>query len=214
MQLKKPRAKASAELATPTNPPTAASRKATFTLENTMIIFDYMHKDVSADELIPGKRSWQQLPDDFDLVDLCRGNSIAFATVQIIFEAIAEKWSSYILSVHNYVVTLEEEICEQPANDQRAPELWNISKQLLQAERLIKFHILLLENFQNDLPMLTDRTMNEHWLDQNLKEYVRLGSQLEETLKKPIAHVVDLVSLQSTFFAFFCSPKLFRCTNQ
>lgn len=194
IQLKKPHAKPPAEPAKGTIHPNAIPRQASFTLENTMIIFDSMHKDVSADELIPGKRSWQQLPDEFDLVDSTRGNSIAFATVQMIFNAIAEKWSSYILSMHNYIVSLEEVIYEQPANDERAPELWNISKQLLQAERLIKLHILLLENVQNDFLLLVEPTVDPNWLEQSLKEYVRLGSQVEETLRKPIAHMVDLAS--------------------
>ena len=58
----------------------------------------------------------------------------------------------------------------------------------------MKFHILLLSNIQDDFMDLTDRsTMGSDWLRKDLNEYHRLSSEMEETLKKPIAQMVDLV---------------------
>lgn len=115
--------------------------------------------------------------------------------------------------MHNYIAALEEEIYEQPANDLRADALWRISKQLLQAERLIKFHVLLLQNVGNDLNSLPENTMGPDWLVLNLTEYKRLSSEVEETLKKPVAHMVDLVCF---LLCALLSGLIMagRCTNQ
>lgn len=62
-----------------------------YTLENTAIVFDSMHSEVSTHELMAGKKSWHQLLQDFDLADPPPGSSIAFTAIQLIFEAIADK---------------------------------------------------------------------------------------------------------------------------
>lgn len=102
--------------------------------------------------------------------------------------------SDYILSMHNYIVGLEEIMYNQPADDGRAHALWSIPKQLLQAERLDKFHVLLLEDVQRHLTNLTGNTMRPDWLGQNLGDFKRLSGEVEETLKQPVAQLVDLVS--------------------
>ncbi|KAI4243133.1 MAG: hypothetical protein L6R42_010846, partial [Xanthoria sp. 1 TBL-2021] len=85
-----------------------------------------------------------------------------------------------------------------PADDSRTSALWSVSKQLLQAERLLKFHILLLENIQNDFGgLLQEESLPADWLRPNLDEFKRLSSEVEETLKKPTAHMVDLVSTRT-----------------
>ena len=76
-----------------------------------------------------------------------------------------------------------------------ASALWSISKQLLQAERLMKFHVLLLENIQRDLADFTNNATRPDWLEENLTDFKRLSSEVEEMLKKPVANMVDLVSL-------------------
>ena len=160
-----------------------------FTLDNSVIIFDSKYKGPPAGEFIPDSRAWQQLHDDLESAQ----NPILSGTIQLIFDTIADKWGDYILFMHNYVVALEEIIYDQPADDGRAPTLWSISKQLLQAERLMKFHVLLLENVQEDLIDLTENRSSPDWLRQNLSEFNRLSSEVEETLKKPVAQMVDLV---------------------
>ena len=149
-----------------------------------------MYKGVPTGELISGRGAWQHLYDDLEVVD----TPILSAIIQLIFDTIAGKWSAYVLSMHNHIVALEEIIYDQPADDRRAPALWSISKQLLQAERLMKFHMLLLENVQTDLTDLTGNSKHPDWLGQNLNEFNRLSSEVEEMLKKPVANMVDLVS--------------------
>ena len=160
-----------------------------FILNNSVIVCDSMYKGVPTGELISGRGAWQHLYDDLDVVE----TPILSAVIQLIFDTIAGKWSAYVLSMHNHIAALEEIVYDQPADDSRAPTLWIISKQLLQAERLMKFHVLLLENVQRDLSNLPGNTNHPDWLGQNLTEFNRLSSEVEEMLKKPVANMVDLV---------------------
>ncbi|KAL9618538.1 MAG: hypothetical protein Q9204_008391 [Flavoplaca sp. TL-2023a] len=96
--------------------------------------------------------------------------------------------------MHNYIASLEESVYEKPADDSRTNAVWSVSKQLLQAERLLKFQILLLENIQNDFgSLLQAEALPVDWLRSNLDEFKRLSSEVEETLKKPTAQMVDLM---------------------
>ena len=162
-----------------------------FTLDNSIIICDSMYKGVSTAELVSGRGAWQYLCDDLEVVD----TPILSATIQLIFDTVAEKWSVYVRSMHNHIAALEAVIYDQPADDTRAPTLWSISKRLLQAERLMKFHVLLLENIQRDLAEFTGNSTRPDWLEENLTDFKRLSSEVEEMLKKPVTNMVDLVSL-------------------
>lgn len=189
------------------NPASAESSKESFksqqqdpsnlkmALESTVIILDSRNKALVADPLIGGEEPWHQLLDGTDHAHPLGDRQLAAATIELTFEAIASRWSEYILSVHDYMASLEEQIYGQPADDSRANDLWSISKQLLQAERLLKFHILLLENVRNDLKGSGGIDhMPDGWLRPNLDEFKRLSSEVEETLKKPMAQMIDLVS--------------------
>lgn len=167
-----------------------------FTRKNTIIVMDSAHKADAKDPLIAGKEPWMQLVDATALSTEkpLTSTDLAISALQLTFEAVASRWSYYIFHMHNYIASLEEQIYTQPADDRHSSGLWSVSKQLLQAERLLKFHILLLENVQNDLIQLAEPdACGPDWLRQSLNEFTRLSSEVEETLKKPVAHMVDLV---------------------
>lgn len=167
--------------------------------ENTVVILDSMRTNLTSEELLDGVVSWKRLMRYANAQDPLIGNPVLVAAVKLIFDAVAAKWSDYILSWLHYVTALEEQIYSQPANDKYSALLWGASKRLQQAERLLKFHILLLENVQHELVDIfgTD-TMEPDWLRQNLKEFSRLSSEVEESLRKPVAQLVDLVSSELT----------------
>ena len=164
-------------------------------LGNYLMIFDKTHESLATADLIPSPDTWQNLLEDFDLVNQPVGNAVAFAIVQIIFEAVARKWSDFIYCMDNYIAALEEEIYTQPANDQWSTALWSIAKQASEAERLIKFHLLLMEDIQNSLVFLVEKPFGPDWLSQNILDFKRLSNEIDESLKKPVANMVDLVSL-------------------
>ena len=163
-------------------------------LGNYLILFDKTHESLAIKDLISGPDTWQTLLESFDLTNQPSGNAVAFAILQIIFEAVAGKWSDYIFCMDNYIAALEEEIYSQPANDQRSTALWSIAKQASEAERLIKFHLLLMEDIQNSLVFLAEKPFRPDWLSQNILNFKRLSNEIDESLKKPVANMVDLVS--------------------
>ncbi|KAL8995044.1 MAG: hypothetical protein Q9169_005143 [Polycauliona sp. 2 TL-2023] len=177
-----------------TNQDQQKARKTKLSRERTVVILDSRLKAIATAPLIAGEEPWQQMLEDFDEQNLQNG-CLALAVVGLAFEAVAARWVHYILCMHNYIASLEERVYENPADDSRTSALWSVSKQLLQAERLLKFHILLLENIQNDFGgLLQEGRLPSDWLRPNLDEFKRLSSEVEETLKKPTAHMVDLVS--------------------
>ncbi|KAL8899734.1 MAG: hypothetical protein Q9192_001437, partial [Flavoplaca navasiana] len=159
---------------------------------STVLIMDSRLKAIATTPLIAGEEPWRQLLEDLDDQD-ARSGRLAFAVVGLAFEAVAARWVHYILCMHNYIASLEESVYEKPADDSRTNAVWSVSKQLLQAERLLKFQILLLENIQNDFgSLLQAESLPVDWLRSNLDEFKRLSSEVEETLKKPTAQMVDL----------------------
>ena len=123
-----------------------------FERDNTLVAFDSAQDTFTSGSLFPDKSSWQTLTSYQDYDCLSDSGLLIMASLQLIFDAIAVKWSDYILGMHKHVVSLEEAIYSDPADDMRAAAVWDVSKQLLQAERLLKFHIMLLEDLQADLP--------------------------------------------------------------
>lgn len=81
------------------------------------------------------------------------------------------------------------------ADDERAPALLSIFKQLLQAERLMKEYLLLLENVQSGLSLLIPHSMSDDWLRPNVSECMRKSVEMKEEMKKPTAQTIDLVSM-------------------
>ena len=174
------------------------AQKARLACESTVIVLDSHQKALATAPLIAGVEPWQELLDSLEESHHQSPYRLALSVVELAFESVAARWSHYILSMHNYLASLEEHVYENPADDTRTGALWSVSKQLLQAERLLRFHILLLENIQNDFKGLEQEdAMPLDWLQPNLTEFRRLSSEVEETLKKPTVHMVDLVRLQS-----------------
>ncbi|KAL8909127.1 MAG: hypothetical protein Q9171_005194 [Xanthocarpia ochracea] len=170
------------------------AQKARLACESTVIVLDSHQKALATAPLIAGEEPWQELLDSLEEPHHQSPYRLALSVVELAFESVAARWSHYILSMHNYLASLEEHVYENPADDTRTGALWSVSKQLLQAERLLRFHILLLENIQNDFKGLEQEdAMPLDWLQPNLTEFRRLSSEVEETLKKPTVHMVDLM---------------------
>jgi hypothetical protein len=116
-----------------------------------------------------------------------------------------------------FVSALGEEIYSEPANDEPSSDLWSVSKQLLQAESLLKSHIRLLERLQIGLANATGpNALSADWLRQELDDFKILGGEVEETLQKPIAHMLDLVSIpyRTVNLMRGLTSVTHRCTNQ
>jgi len=182
--------------------------------QNTMIVFDSLNHPGMTDELVSGYEVWQDLATESTATD---SNTLAVAALRLVFDAIADKWGDYILHMDGFVSALGEDIYTDPANDEPSSALWSISKQLLQAESLLKSHIRLLETIQSELANATGlNTLGADWLRHELDEFRRLGGEVEETLQKPIAHMLDLVSnlFRTVTLMEGLTTATHRCTNQ
>ena len=163
--------------------------------QNTLIVFDSMNKQARTDELILGSEPWRELTDEMLVGSMNHSNDLAVAAIHLLFDAIAGKWSEYILRMHGFISALAEDIYDQPANDEPTSALWRVSKQLLQAERLLNSHIQLAETIQIELRYFAGpHPLESDWLHQDLEEFKRLSDEVEKTLQKPVAHMLDLVN--------------------
>lgn len=142
-------------------------------------------------ELVP----WHELLENTNLIKHPANHPIALAMIEMVFEAISTEWDEYIYSTHKHIVALEEKIYQNPADDAQSTALWSVSREILQAERLLTSHLQLLETIQDRLAFLItfDRQESTDWLRQHIEEYQRLRSVIEEVLKKPNAHIIDLM---------------------
>ena len=163
--------------------------------ENTMIIFHPTTNSSLSGELLPGDEPWHQLVEDVNSTKADADHPIALAVIRLLFESVSSRWDDYILSMHKDIIALEEKIYHNPAEDAQSTALWNISRQILQAERLLTSHIQLLETIQARLAFLItfESQQSTDWLKQNIEEYQRLGTLIEEVLKKPNQHIIDLM---------------------
>lgn len=143
----------SQNLSTPEGRPQVESRM--LLTQNTTIVFDSTNDTGMTDGLTSGYEPWQDLATESSISTITDSKTLAVAAMQLLFDAIAGKWSEYILHMHGFVSALAEDIYDEPANDEPSSVLWSVSKELLQAERLLKSHIRLLETIQSEL---TDAT--------------------------------------------------------
>ena len=168
--------------------------------QDTFIVFDSIKKQAMTDELISGSEPWRQLTDEMP----SNSHDLAVAAIHLLFDAIAGKWSDYILGMHGFISALAEDIYDQPANDEPTFALWRVSKQLLQAERLLKSHVQLVEAIQVELNVFTGSDPPQpDWLHEDLEEFRRLSDEVEKTLQKPIAHMLDLVNRPPRSCSFY-----------
>ena len=162
---------------------------------NAIIVFDNKLNTMPRRELIAGAEEWHNLIDDTHLHKSKDAHPIAVAIIGLLFDAVSQKWNDYISILHQRMVTVEEQLYNDPTNDQQANRLWSMSREILQAERLIRSHVQLLETLQYRLAFLKSGKSQQppDWLRHNINDFNRLNVAVEENLKKPIANVIDLM---------------------
>ena len=166
-----------------------------YLMENTIIVFLKTTESLPGGVFLPETVPWNELLQDTNLIKHHADHPIALAMIELVFEAVSTEWEDYIYSAHRHIVALEERIYQNPADDAQSTALWSVSREILQAERLLTSHLQLLETIQDRLAFLItfDRQDSTDWLRQQIEEYQRLKSNIEESLKKPSAHIIDLM---------------------
>ena len=163
--------------------------------ENTIIIFLKTTDTASGGGFLPELVPWHELLENTNPITHHADHPIALAMIEMVFEAVSTEWEDYIYSTHKHIVALEEKVYQNPADDAQSTALWSVSREILQAERLLTTHLQLLETIQDRMVFLITfgRRESTDWLRQHIEEYQRRRSVIEESLKKPSAHIIDLM---------------------
>ena len=166
-----------------------------YLLENTIIVFLKTTELYPGGAFLPELVPWNELLENTNLIKHHANHPIALAIIELVFEAVSTEWDDHINSTHREICALEERIYQNPADDAQSTALWSVSREILQAERLLTSHLQLLETIQDRLAFLItfDRQESTDWLKQQIEEYQRLRSNIEESLKKPSAHIIYLM---------------------
>lgn len=133
---------------------------------NAILIFDNSHNDNIESTLVTARgeweKRWRRLPfllafESRDLV--ATDEQLAFQCSRIImediFRALSAQWTELLDLAMDHISILEDTIYEQPADEARAPELWENSSKWLKVERLVYLHLDIVKDLKPRLEELT-----------------------------------------------------------
>lgn len=181
---------------------------------STIIVFEASHTGYADDTLVQGRQEmetrWRRLMQLLPKEDIPNEDLITVELMNIvikdIMKALQVYWDKLLGKCDEHVNILEEKIYEHPADESRAPELWNNSALWLKVEKLISLQISTIGEVQNNMKELADDVEpHEEWLHHTPDEFRSVETMVQEQLVKPTANLSDLASL------IFLVPEMFRC---
>jgi hypothetical protein len=151
-------------------------------------------------------------PDHFQ--KLCVLDFVKF-TIESVFEGLIEDWAELIDEFSSKLSKITDEIYSAPDDDSRATELWNCSRSFQHASKMINLTSMLVEDIQDVYEKQTkDDREKERFLDQSLKLFKILGSEVFEELQKPTEQLIDLmyksVSIKDARLSLELNSSLWR----
>ena len=172
---------------------------------NTIIIFDNSESRSILDTLIPARSEWESrwrrlpfhlvtMPDlPSDAEDTMTGDCMRIIT-QDIFKAVAENWDEVLDAAWEHVSILETKIYEQPADESRAPELWENQAKWLVFEKLMYFHQDAVNDMRKYLVELDgDPSDAGQWLRESPDDFARITNLIAEDLLKRTSNLTELM---------------------
>ncbi|KAK2809675.1 hypothetical protein FQN49_008596, partial [Arthroderma sp. PD_2] len=172
---------------------------------NAILIFDNSHTGCLDDTLIPPRQTWEErwrrLPFflAFESKDLVESDEqLAYQSSRIIlddiFKVLTASWESFLDQAMDHVSILEDKIYERPADETRAPELWNNSSIWLKVEKLLFIHLDIVKDMITRLQDLTDDIESDDtWLDSVPGDLDRISTTITEDLIKPTENLISLL---------------------
>lgn len=171
---------------------------------NTIIIFDNSSSRSAHDTMFSATQHWErkwqwlpfnlisELPDEPD--DDRKALECMKVVLQDIWKTIPETWESLLDACSTHVSILEEKIYDQPADDSRAPELYNHSRTWPKFEKLVSAQVAILKEIQYNLQGFgSESVKTDGWLESSLGDMSRISDLVRETLTKPTANLSDLM---------------------
>ncbi|CUS11241.1 unnamed protein product [Tuber aestivum] len=169
---------------------------------STVILFDNSETRSIYDSLISARGEWEsrwrRLPFYFTNDDPEEDGQMALECMKIItqdiFKAIANCWDQLLDASWEHVSILEEKIYEQPADESRAPELWSNSAHWLKYEKLMFYHIDIVNDMRKYLVEIDgDLTDEGLWLKESPEDFDRLSNLIQEDLVKRTNNLSELM---------------------
>lgn len=106
--------------------------------------------------------------------------------LQDVWKGVTENWESFLDVSNTHVSILEDKIYESPADESRAPELWNNPSMCLKVERLVSIHLAVVKEKQTNLrEFLSEPGVEDNWLDVSPAETEKIRDLVQEELVKP-----------------------------
>ncbi|KAG0643438.1 hypothetical protein HOY80DRAFT_1007433 [Tuber brumale] len=169
---------------------------------NTIIVFDDSATTSIYDSLISARGEWESrwrrlpfyLANDHPEEDEEMALECMKIITQDIFKALANCWDQLLDASWEHVSILEEKIYEQPADESRAPELWSNSAHWLKYEKLMFYHIDVVNEMRKYLVEIDgDLTDEGLWLRESPEDFDRLSNLIEEDLVKRTNNLSELM---------------------
>ncbi|KAA6411336.1 MAG: hypothetical protein FRX48_04616 [Lasallia pustulata] len=169
--------------------------------ENTMLIVEKTLLDGSP--IFQTEEQWKQLWSDSEIPlspistrDSTAALELLQAIVRFSFNKIVSDWRGYIKVMGSHISRLEEQIYDKPEDDSKAKELWSMSKQLLEMEKLLISQTFLIKvvqaNFISPATAGPD-TVEKDWLKDLWTDLEELRNNIQEDLIKAVTQMVDLM---------------------
>lgn len=111
-----------------------------------------------------------------------------------VFRGVAYNWEQFLSTSETHMSILEDKVYESPADETRAPELWNNSNMWLKTEKLVYNHMEIVKEARLRLAELSeDENQPTTWLGGTLEEFEKAANMVQENLVKPTANLNDLL---------------------
>ena len=160
--------------------------------ENFLIIHDTGVDETSSHgRFAPNLRKLRRSPLCNSIVRL-DSEPIFSELLDTIFDGLKRTWEDYLYHMTVQVTHLQNLIYRDPANDALSSSLWDIAKQLTQAQRLLQLHLLLAQNIQLDILPSLDLP-NPSGIQILLHELHRTETLLRSAIELPVTQMVDLM---------------------
>jgi hypothetical protein len=170
-----------------------------------IIIFDNSYSGNIEDTLIAARKTWEsrwrRLPFHLALESresIANDDELSLQCAKTIlndvFMAVVAMWDSLLDRAVTHVGILEDKLYEQPADETRAPELWQTSSFWVKVEKLLNIHTDIMNEMKVRLHELSEEVDSEdNWLEDIPGNLHRLGNLVTEDLVKPTESLISLL---------------------
>jgi hypothetical protein len=175
---------------------TSAIEKWQCARQNTILIYENVHDDceeiIQGDALLDLERKAGGAKDEDPAAALVKTMEDILLHV---FAKVLRAWRKQLALLSLQHTQLEDRVYGQPSDDSHATELWAMSKYLWGMAKLVNRHSILIEDVQENFNHFAERSGDDNWLDDVLRDFKQASITIQEDFIRPTEHMIDLVRL-------------------